>query len=80
MEGKRGCLIIGTVPELATFDADVSQPVTAALPNSEKLSTNVIRLGNADGSSPACIDGNNSPDAVPAARHARYRTLMLLEA
>jgi AcrR family transcriptional regulator len=57
VEGKRGCLIVGTAAELATFDNDISRRVTAALRNSESLMADLIRQGRADGSIPAHIDG-----------------------
>jgi TetR/AcrR family transcriptional regulator, transcriptional repressor for nem operon len=56
MEGKRGCLIVGTAAELATFDGEVAQRVTAALRQSEMLVVDLIRQGQADGSIPAAID------------------------
>jgi TetR/AcrR family transcriptional repressor of nem operon len=56
VEGKRGCLIVGTTAELATFDGEVAQRVTEALRQSETLVVDLIRQGQADGSIPAAID------------------------
>ena len=56
VEGKRGCLIVGTAAELATFDAEVARRVTAALRQGETLLVDSIRQGQADGSIPAAID------------------------
>ena len=56
VEGKRGCLIVGTAAELATLDAEVAQRVTGALRNSETLMVDLICQGQADGSIPAAID------------------------
>jgi len=56
VEGKRGCLIVGTVAELATFDPEVAQRVKAALDKNERLMVDLIRQGQADGSIPATID------------------------
>jgi TetR/AcrR family transcriptional repressor of nem operon len=56
VEGKRGCLIVGTAAELAALDAEVAQRVTAALRNNERLMVDLIRQGQADGSIPATID------------------------
>ena len=56
VEGKRGCLIVGTAAELATFDAEVGRRVTVALRKSETLMVDLIRQGQADGSIPAAID------------------------
>lgn len=56
VEGKRGCLIVGTAAELATFDAEIAQRVTAALRQTETLMVDLIRQGQADGSISAVID------------------------
>ena len=56
VEGKRGCLIVGTATELATFDSEVAQRVTAALRQCETLVVDLIRQGQADGSVPAALD------------------------
>ena len=56
VEGKRGCLIVGTAAELATFDAEVAQRVTAALRQTETLMVDLIRQGQTDGSISAGID------------------------
>jgi TetR/AcrR family transcriptional repressor of nem operon len=56
VEGRQGCLIVGTAAELATLDAEVAQRVTAALRDSERLMVDLIHQGQADGSIPATID------------------------
>jgi len=56
VEGKRGCLIVGTAAEFATFDAEVAQRVTAALRQIEMLMVDLIRQGHVDGSISAAID------------------------
>ena len=56
VEGKRGCLIVGTAAEWATFDPEVAQRVRAALDKNERLMVDLIRQGQADGSIPATID------------------------
>ena len=56
VEGKRGCLIVGTAAELATLDAEVAQRVAAALRKSETLLVDLIRQGQTDSSIPAAID------------------------
>ena len=56
VEGKRGCLVVSTAAEVATFDAEIARRVTAALSQSETLIVELIRLGQADGSIPAAID------------------------
>jgi TetR/AcrR family transcriptional regulator, transcriptional repressor for nem operon len=56
VEGKRGCLIVGTAAELATFDAEVAQRVTATLRQTETLMVDLIRQGQTDGSISTGID------------------------
>jgi TetR/AcrR family transcriptional regulator, transcriptional repressor for nem operon len=56
MEGKRGCLVVGSVAELATFDAEIAQRVTASLHKTEALMVDLIRQGQEDRSIPATID------------------------
>ena len=56
VEGKQGCLIVGTAAELVTLDAGVARRVTAALRQSETLVRDLIRQGQVDGSIPADID------------------------
>ena len=43
IEGKRGCLIVGTAAELATFDSEIAQRVTEALHRQEMLLVDLIR-------------------------------------
>jgi len=56
MEGKRGCLVVGSAAELATFDAEIAQRVTASLHKTEALMVDLIRQGQEDRSIPATID------------------------
>ena len=55
-EGRRGCLVVASAAELATFDTEVAERVTAAINKSETLMVDLIRQGQADGSIPAAID------------------------
>ena len=50
VEGRRGCLVVGSATELATFDAEMAGQVTAALQRNEARLLALIRLGQADGS------------------------------
>ena len=56
IEGKRGCIVVGSVAELATLDADVALRVTASLHKSESLMAELIQQGQSDGSIPAALD------------------------
>lgn len=55
-EGRRGCLVVGSTVELATFDADVRASVAAAVQRNEALFAELIAQGQADGSIPARRD------------------------
>lgn len=49
-EGRRGCLVVTSVTELATLDAEAGAKVRGALRRVETLLRDLIRLGQADGS------------------------------
>jgi TetR/AcrR family transcriptional regulator, transcriptional repressor for nem operon len=57
-EGRRGCLVVGSATNLATFDPDVAAKVTAALQRIETRLRDLVRLGQSDGSIPAGIDAD----------------------
>ncbi|MDZ5450945.1 MULTISPECIES: TetR/AcrR family transcriptional regulator [Labrys] len=50
LEGRRGCLVVGSAVELVTFDADLAELVAQALRRNEVLLIELIRQGQADGS------------------------------
>ncbi|MGO4716940.1 TetR/AcrR family transcriptional regulator [Bradyrhizobium sp. 2TAF24] len=60
IEGRRGCLVVGSTIELAALDAEVAARVSVALKANEALLAGLIREGQADGSIPAHVD----PDAT----------------
>jgi TetR/AcrR family transcriptional repressor of nem operon len=60
IEGRRGCLVVGSATELATFDAEMAARVTAALQRVETLLRDLIRLGQSDGSIASGIDADAS--------------------
>ncbi len=60
LEGQRGCLVVGSVVALATFDPEMARRITATLVNLEKFLRNLIRLGQRDGSVPAGCDVNSA--------------------
>lgn len=49
-EGRRGCLVVGSAVELATFDADLRTSVGAAVKRNEARFAELIAQGQADGS------------------------------
>ncbi|MEH2472768.1 TetR/AcrR family transcriptional repressor of nem operon [Nitrobacteraceae bacterium AZCC 2161] len=64
IEGRRGCLIVGSATELALFDAEVAGRVTAALQRVETRLRELIRLGQSDGSISAKVDVNAAAFAL----------------
>lgn len=56
IEGRRGCLVAGSAVELATFDAEMADRVTAALDRLEATLRDLLRVGLDDGSVAAGID------------------------
>ncbi len=54
--GRRGCLVVGSANELATFDEDAADRVAAAFAANEALLLDLIQAGQADGSIAARID------------------------
>lgn len=60
VEGRRGCLVVGSTIELAALDPEVAARVSAALKANEALLAGLIREGQGDGSIPAHVD----PDAT----------------
>ena len=64
IEGRRGCLVVGSAIGLATFDSEMAARVTAALRRVETLLRDLIRLGQSDGSVPSKIDADASACAL----------------
>ena len=64
IEGRRGCLVVGSAMELATFDSEMAARVKAALQRIEALLQDLIRLGQADGSVSSKIDVKSTACAV----------------
>ncbi|MFM0643673.1 TetR/AcrR family transcriptional regulator [Paraburkholderia bryophila] len=56
VEGERGCLVVGSATDLATFDSEVAGRITAALQRTEKLLADLIRSGHKDGSIPSAVE------------------------
>jgi TetR/AcrR family transcriptional repressor of nem operon len=60
IEGRRGCLVVGSAVELAILDRDVAARVNASIAKNEAFLADLIRQGQADGSVSTGID----PDAT----------------
>ena len=56
VEGRLGCLVVGTAMELSTFDAEIGEIVTGSIRSREKLIVDLLRIGQEDGSIAAAID------------------------
>lgn len=59
-QGRQGCLVAGSIAELATFPAEVARHIHAALERNHALLADLIRQGQEDGSIPADVDGDAS--------------------
>ena len=55
VEGQRGCMIVGSAVELATFDTDIAAQVRQAVRRNESVLEKLLVLGQADGSVPATV-------------------------
>lgn len=49
-EGQRGCLVVGTATQLATFDGEIAKRVSTVLKSNHAFLTTLIVRGQADGS------------------------------
>jgi TetR/AcrR family transcriptional repressor of nem operon len=56
VEGRRGCLVVGSAVELAIVDREVATRVGSALARNEALLADLIRQGHGEKSVPAQID------------------------
>ncbi|WP_246735117.1 TetR/AcrR family transcriptional regulator [Bradyrhizobium sp. S69] len=56
VEGRRGCLVVGSAVELAIFDREVAARVGASLANNEALLAGLVREGHLDSSVPRGVD------------------------
>jgi TetR/AcrR family transcriptional regulator, transcriptional repressor for nem operon len=56
MEGRRGCLVVGSAVELAIVDREVAVRVSGSLARNEAFLADLIRQGQADKSIPSHVD------------------------
>ena len=61
IEGRRGCMIVGSAVELAIADREVAVRVGATLARNEAFLADLIRQGQADGS---IVDGIDAEDTA----------------
>lgn len=56
IEGRRGCLVVGSAVELAIVDREVAARVSGSLARNEAFLADLIRHGQADKSIPSHVD------------------------
>jgi hypothetical protein len=56
IEGRRGCLVVGSAVELAIVDREVAARVSGSLASNEAFLAELIRQGQADRSFPSQIN------------------------
>ena len=56
VEGRRGCLVVGTAVELAAHDKEIAARVATVLERNETTVRDLIRAGQDDGSIPRTVD------------------------
>jgi len=60
IEGRRGCLVVGSAVELSAVDPVVGARVNAQLKSNEGFIAGLIREGQADGSIPAHVEPDDT--------------------
>ena len=64
IEGRRGCLVVGSAVALTTFDPEVASRVVASMQRNAALLRETIRAGQSDGSVSGAIDPDASADLL----------------
>ncbi len=60
IEGRRGCLVVGSVNELQVFDAELSELVRHAVMRNKNFLIALLQQGEADGSVSAALDAETA--------------------
>jgi TetR/AcrR family transcriptional repressor of nem operon len=60
VEGRLGCLVVGSAVEMAIFDPEIAERVTSTLKKNEALLAGVIAQGQSDGSISSAIDAEDT--------------------
>ena len=60
VEGRLGCLVVGSAVEMAMFDPEIAARVTSTLKKNEALLAGVIAQGQSDGSISSAIDAEDT--------------------
>jgi TetR/AcrR family transcriptional regulator, transcriptional repressor for nem operon len=60
VEGRLGCLVVGSAVEMAIFDPEIAARVTSTLKKNEALLASLIKQGQSDGSISSAIDSEDT--------------------
>ena len=60
VEGRLGCLVVGSAVEMAIFDPEIAERVTSTLKKNEALLAGLIAQGQSDGSISSAIDAEDT--------------------
>jgi len=60
VEGRLGCLVVGSAVEMAIFDPEIAARVTSTLKKNEALLAGLITQGQSDGSISSAIDAEDT--------------------
>lgn len=60
VEGRRGCLVVGSAVEMAVCDPEIAVRVTTALKRNETFLAELIQQGQSDGSISSGVDAENT--------------------
>jgi TetR/AcrR family transcriptional repressor of nem operon len=60
VEGRLGCLVVGSAVEMAIFDPEIAARVTSTLKKNEALLAGLIAQGQSDGSISSAIDAEDT--------------------
>ena len=60
VEGRLGCLVVGSAVEMAIFDLEIAARVTSTLQKNEALLASLIKQGQSDGSISSAIDAEDT--------------------
>lgn len=55
-QGRQGCLVVGSMAELSTFDPEAARHIASALERNEAMLADLIRQGQEDGSISKHVD------------------------
>lgn len=60
VEGRRGCLVVGSAVELALTDSEVAARISTSLARNEAMLADLIRQGQSEGAIPDLVDAEQT--------------------